>query len=112
MTQPRNTSIGNHLYNDNAGIIHACESGDIGGYTKVKLVWTICGKDVPAGMSFISNEAFNCQNCKEAGARATLKSKYALDESQIEWLKNNKDGRWHEAIEAAEAYTLDERVKP
>ena len=53
-----------HLYQDKKGTIHLCE-GDFAGAPNRSpfLVWTKCGKDVPANKSFTSNhEAVDCYN--------------------------------------------------
>lgn len=56
-----------HLYQDAAGTIHICQSGFAGaGTASPFLVWTACGKDVPANRSFKSEEAPNCEHCKAA----------------------------------------------
>ena len=52
-----------HLYEDKKSVIHACESGDMGVRNEITLVWTKCGKDVPANKSFKSNETVTCGKC-------------------------------------------------
>lgn len=52
-----------HLYKSN-GVLHACESSDI--HHRVRLVWTKCGRDVPANASFRSEEEISCPACKES----------------------------------------------
>lgn len=51
----------NHLYQDPAGVIHACEGAQL--HRDVYLVWTKCCRDVPANKSFKSNERVSCERC-------------------------------------------------
>ena len=53
----------NHLYEDRKGILHTCEGTTF--HRNVYLVWTRCGKDVPANTSFKSEELSTCNECKE-----------------------------------------------
>lgn len=53
----------NHLYQDENGL-HLCEGSEI--QRGIYLVWTLCGKDVPANESFKSKEAPTCELCKVA----------------------------------------------
>ena len=53
-----------HKYQDKKGIIHDCKIAQIDEQnTDTRLVWTKCGKDVPANKSFISNEKVTCLFC-------------------------------------------------
>ena len=52
----------NHLYEE-SGVIHKCEGSRI--HKGVYLVWTLCGKDVPANGSFKSNDPVTCKQCKK-----------------------------------------------
>jgi hypothetical protein len=53
-----------HLYEDKKGIIHFCESSQIVPSDRsTRLVWTKCGKDVPAYKSFNSIEPVTCEGC-------------------------------------------------
>jgi len=59
-----------HLYEDKkTGIIHACETGKM--HPSIILVWTLCGKDVPANASYETSAEFpsiaNCKDCHKAG---------------------------------------------
>ncbi len=53
-----------HLYQDKNQVTHLCD-GDrmISNNLDTYLVWTKCGKDVPANKSFKSKETANCQAC-------------------------------------------------
>lgn len=52
------------LYEDESNIIHDCQDTCFGRDTVI--VYTKCGIDVPAGMSFRSQrEKSNCQRCME-----------------------------------------------
>ena len=54
------------LYQDKKNVIHACDSGELKFYKNpINLVWTKCGKDVPANKSFKSKESVTCPNCKQ-----------------------------------------------
>lgn len=55
--------MANHLYESN-GKLHACEMKEI--HPGIRLVWTKCGKDVPANKSFRSRESATCEACKTA----------------------------------------------
>lgn len=58
----------NHLYEDNLGVLHACEKSEIHpkhvGNDGITLVWTKCEIDVPANKSFESDERVTCEKCK------------------------------------------------
>ena len=43
------------------GTIHACDSSRV--YKEINMVWTLCGRDVPANKSFESNEKITCHSC-------------------------------------------------
>ena len=53
----------NHLYEDEKGIIHLCEGGQIASDRSTYLVWTLCLIDVPANESFKSEEDATCNQC-------------------------------------------------
>jgi hypothetical protein len=52
----------NHLYQDEKGVIHACEGSEV--HPGIYLVWTKCEKDVPANKSFKSDETVTCEACR------------------------------------------------
>ena len=54
----------NHLYEDQSGVIHLCESAGV--YPGVLLVWTKCEEDVPPNQSFRSREVATCHECLRA----------------------------------------------
>ena len=51
----------NYIYEDKEGIIHLCNLHMIHG--DVFLATTLCEKDVPANMSFKSQEVPTCKEC-------------------------------------------------
>jgi len=51
-----------HLYDDGT-VVHLCEGKQV--HPDVYLVWTKCGKDVPANKSFMSEESITCKKCLE-----------------------------------------------
>jgi hypothetical protein len=51
----------NHIYEDNRGVLHSCESTEA--HRGIVLVWTKCDKDVPSNESFLSLEKPNCSAC-------------------------------------------------
>lgn len=53
--------MSNHLYEDKAGIIHACKGSEV--HPEIYLVWTKCEKAVPANKSFKSEETSTCEAC-------------------------------------------------
>ena len=56
----------NHLYEDKNKILHTCLGSQIHiGNPDTYLVWTKCGKDVPANKSFRSVEEVTCPECLE-----------------------------------------------
>ena len=52
-----------HLYQTSDGLIHECEGDHATLDMKNYLVWTKCGKDVPANKSFRSYEVATCPGC-------------------------------------------------
>lgn len=51
-----------HLYESKEGKLHLCDSSNI--HAEIKLVWTKCQIDVPAGQSFKSYyENPTCKEC-------------------------------------------------
>lgn len=58
------------LWADAAGTVHLCELAAV--HPGVRLVWTLCGVDVPAGAAFTSAETATCLACMEVerGERA------------------------------------------
>lgn len=71
------TNAGLHLYHSNDGKIHHCCSSEV--HPGIKLVWTDCGKDVPANISFRSWEAVTCMECAIAMDQENLESMGAFD---------------------------------
>ena len=59
-------------WQDKQGFVHACEFGDP--HPGVRLIWTLCQRDVPAGSAFLSQEDVTCATCK---ARAVITSQEA-----------------------------------
>lgn len=51
----------NHLFEDDSGIIHACEYAQMGRDTL--FAWTKCERDVPGNGSFMSHESATCKKC-------------------------------------------------
>lgn len=59
----------NHLYKSPDGLIHECESSQIGNDKSTYVVWTKCEIDVAANKSFKSNEAVTCPKCNPITAQ-------------------------------------------
>ena len=51
----------NHLYEDQNGLIHLCEGGEV--VPNEYVVWTLCEIDVPANQSFKSKKLPTCPKC-------------------------------------------------
>jgi hypothetical protein len=66
----------NHLYESGDGMIHSCEGGQIANDRSTYVVWTRCGKDVPANMSFRADISPTCKKC--------LDSAYGTDASETQ----------------------------
>ncbi|RZN14773.1 hypothetical protein [Bradyrhizobium sp. Leo121] len=49
---------------DERDLVHTCEGADI--HADVRLFWTLCGKDAPAGAIYCrDDEAVTCRACRE-----------------------------------------------
>lgn len=70
-------NAGHHLYLGKGGIIHHCQSSET--HPGINLVWTDCGKDVPANASFRSWEAVTCMECAIAMDQENLEAMGAFD---------------------------------
>jgi hypothetical protein len=55
-------------YEDKAGVMHACEGADV--HRGVRLIWTLCQRDVPANAAFLSFEKATCEKCFAALTKA------------------------------------------
>ena len=53
-------------YEDKTGIMHSCESAQmVPNDRSTFLVWTMCGKDVPAGKGFEGRDRVTCSKCED-----------------------------------------------
>jgi hypothetical protein len=51
-------------WRDGRGVVHACEGADI--HPGVRVLWTLCGKDVPADTAYqAEGEVITCPICRE-----------------------------------------------
>lgn len=51
-------------YADKAGAVHLCEGAEV--HPGVRLLWTLCGRDVPANGAYQSpGEKFTCESCRK-----------------------------------------------
>lgn len=58
------------FWQDKQGFVHAVEGADV--HPGIRLLWTLCERDVPADKAFIGHEAVTCATCT-ARARAAAK---------------------------------------
>lgn len=51
------------LYQDKGNLVHACKGSDV--HRGVRLIWTLCGRDVPANGAFCSatGNTVTCDKC-------------------------------------------------
>lgn len=54
------------IWADAAGTVHLCEAAQV--HPGVRLVWTLCGMDVPAGEAFAGDDPAGCPICREVAA--------------------------------------------
>lgn len=52
-------------WSDDLGTVHCCEGADV--HHDVRLFWTLCGRDVPAGQAYHPREGrLTCEDCLKA----------------------------------------------
>lgn len=52
-------------WKDQQGVVHVCEGANV--HPGVRLIWTLCGRDVPAGEAYTTadkSHASTCFNCR------------------------------------------------
>jgi hypothetical protein len=57
------------FWRDKKGVVHACEGADV--HRGVRLIWTLCKRDVPANASYTTDgpEFVTCDVCAKAEGR-------------------------------------------
>lgn len=61
-----NQAWDNHLFQDEGGVFHSCDGDQLVPIDRsTYVVWTKCGRDVPANKSFRSKEYPTCAKCNE-----------------------------------------------
>lgn len=78
-----------HLYTDTNGVIHSCQQNEV--HRGINLVWTDCGKDVPANKSFRSWEGPTCMDCALALDQQKLEAMGATTNHQTPPTEANVD---------------------
>lgn len=74
---PEITSTGRLLFQDKSGETHFCKGSEV--HPGIKLIWTLCEKDVPANGAFRSWEGPACMKCCLAQDQINLESMGAFD---------------------------------
>jgi hypothetical protein len=49
---------------DGRGTVHACEAADV--HRDIRLVWTLCQRDVPANAARLDHGPVDCPTCTNA----------------------------------------------
>lgn len=73
---PEITSQGRLLWQSKNGQLHFCEGSEV--HPGIKLIWTLCEKDVPANTTFRSWEGATCMECALAQDQRNLESMGAV----------------------------------